>query len=97
MIKLNIDPEAAAFIKEEGGHAIIFAGKTTGCCTIGSLLEPMVELGKPRRPLEEYEVTEVGGATLYLDRTLESVEQTFRLHVTRFLKWKSLSVSYEGG
>lgn len=96
-MKLNIDPEAAEFIREEGGHAIIFAGKTTGCCTIGWLLEPMVELGKPRRPLEEYQVIEAGGATLYLDRALELVEQTYRLHLTRFLNWKSLSVSYEGG
>ncbi|MFZ5827606.1 MAG: CC/Se motif family (seleno)protein [Bacillota bacterium] len=96
-MKLNVDPEAAAFIAQEGGQAIIFAGKTGGCCTIGWLLEPMVELGEPRRPLEEYQVMQVGGATLYLDRALESVEQTYRLHLTRVLNWKSLSVSYEGG
>lgn len=96
-MKLTIDPEATAFIREEGGHAILFAGKTTGCCTIGSLLEPMVEIGEPKRPLEEYQVIEADGATIYLDRALEAVEQTFRLHVTRVLRWKSLSVSYEGG
>lgn len=92
-----MDPEAATFIKEEGGSAIVFAGKTGGCCTIGWLLEPQVEIGEPRRPLSEYQVIEADGATIYLDRALDSMEQTFRLHLTQVLRWKSLSVSYEGG
>lgn len=96
-MKLNVDPEAVAYIKEEGGHAVIFAGKTSGCCTIGWLLEPQVELGEPRRPVSEYELLQLDGATLYLDRTLEQVVETYRLRLTKVLGWRLLGVSYEGG
>ncbi|MFO7172182.1 MAG: CC/Se motif family (seleno)protein [Bacillota bacterium] len=96
-MKLIIDPDAAELIRQKGGHAIVFAGKTGGCCTFGWILEPQVEIGRPRRPLEAYRVIEADGATIYLDRTLDWVEKTYRLHVTRFLGFKALSVSYEGG
>lgn len=96
-MKLNVDPEAAALIREEGGHVVVSHAKGGGCCTIGSLIQPQAEYGKPERSLDEFRVIEVDGATIYLDRVLDNrVESTYRLHVTRFLNWKNLEVSFEG-
>ncbi|MFZ5815697.1 MAG: CC/Se motif family (seleno)protein [Bacillota bacterium] len=96
-MKLNIDPEALAFIKEEGGQAVILAGRAGGCCGAGWAVEPHVELGEPRRPASEYQPLQVDGATLYLDRRLERVEATYRLHLTKLFRWRSLGIAYESG
>jgi hypothetical protein len=96
-MKLIIDPEAVALIKEEGGHVVVAPAKGGGCGTIGSLIQPQAEFGKPDRPVAAFRVIAVDGATIYLDRVLDSqVASTWRLRVTRFLNWQNLEVAYEG-
>jgi hypothetical protein len=95
-LKLQIDAEAVALIKEEGGHVVISSGQGGGCRMIGSVMQAQADPGKPDRPLDQFRVIEVDGATVYLDKELDADEGEYRLHVTRFMGHKNLAVSYEG-
>lgn len=93
---ISISNEAAEFIAGKGGQIIIFRGCLTGCC-VGKVPAPMIEVGKPRRPLDNYDVVKYeSGVTVYFDKDLASCQGTCEITLAKNLWWKSLSFKYQG-
>ncbi len=65
-MEFQISTAAANYIKQKGGEIIIFKGSLMGCCG-GTMPTPMLEVGHPRRPLENYRALEQAGVTIYQD------------------------------
>ena len=91
---LKISADAAKYIKDKGGNLIIFQGNLTGCC-IGKVPSPMMEIGMPRRPLENYAIIDhESGITVYLDKDLASYKGKGEITLSKNLWWKLLSFNY---
>lgn len=93
MIHVTITDEAVEYIKNKGSRVIIFQGCLTGCCA-GNVPSPMMEIGAPRRPIENYDIITETGVTVYLDKELASYNGTAKIALDRTLWWKSLSFNY---
>lgn len=93
MIRVTISEEAAKYIKNKGGRLIIFQGCLTGCCA-GNVPAPMMEVGEPRRPVENYNIFNESGVTVYMDKELASYNGHAKITLDRTLWWKSLSFGY---
>lgn len=93
-MRLNISSDAANYIRDKGGNLIIFQGSFTGCC-IGKVPSPMIEIGVPKRPHENYDILNLdSGITVYLDKDLASYNGTGKITLSKNLWWKSLSFDY---
>lgn len=93
-MRVVISDEAAEFIKSKGGQIIVFQGNLTGCC-IGKVPSPMLEIGRPRRPLDNYDVLNLdSGITVNLDKDMASYNGTGEITLSKNLWWKSLSFDY---
>lgn len=94
-MRVIISDEAAEFIKSKGGQIIVFQGNLTGCC-IGKVLSPMLEIGRPRRSLDNYDILNLkSGITVNLDKDLASFDGTGEITLCNNLWWKSLSFNYQ--
>ena len=96
-MRVSLDPDAAEYIRRKGGQLILFRAEVTGCCGIGSAAAPMLEIGPPRRPLENYRVGQIQGITVYVDRALDESGPDLRIVLVKVLGWQSLSILQEGG
>lgn len=67
-LEIAISPEAQAFIRKKGGQVVVFLGTASGCCTLGGVPMPMVDLGPPRLAGENYECRQIDGITVYLSQ-----------------------------
>lgn len=92
-MRVTISNEAIEYIKSKGGQLIIFQGCLTGCCA-GNLPSPMMELGSPRRPLENYEIITVSRISFFVDKDLDTYKGTGKINLDRNFWWKSLSFCY---
>lgn len=97
MIRVILEPEAAAYIRQRGGHLILFQATVTGCCGIGAAPEMMIEVGVPRQPPEAYQTLVTDGVALHIDRALAAASHEVRISLNRFLGLRSLSLSLQGG
>lgn len=88
-----ITAAAADYIKQEGGEIIVFKGNLMGCCG-GTMPSPMLEVGHPRRPLENYCMLEQSGIRIYLDNELLSYQGAAEIDLVKNLWWKSVSFQY---
>ncbi|GAB6151348.1 hypothetical protein JCM17380_00980 [Desulfosporosinus burensis] len=93
MLKVDVAPEAARYIQSKGGEIIIFRGTLSGCCG-GTLPSPDMELGHPRRPLDNYCVENRTGITLYIDNELSAYNGRAEVTLGKNLWWSSLSFKY---
>ncbi len=96
-MRITMEPEAAEHIRRKGGQLILFRATMTGCCGIGSVPTPMWEIGRPRRPIQEYRVEEIQGVTVYLDRALDLPGLGIHVGLDSVFGWRFLSLSPEGG
>lgn len=95
-MQITISNEASEFIINKGSQLIVLLGSLTGCC-IGKVPSPMLEIGRPRRPLKNYDIQNLeSGITVYLDKDLASYKGTAEITLSKSLWWKSLSLKYEG-
>ena len=78
---MNIN-QAAELIRQKGGQVIIFEGRLTGCVA-GNLPAPIMEVGRPRRPLDNYAVLEEAGVQVYLKKILLTYPGTAEFSVVR--------------
>ncbi len=92
-MKFQISAVAADHIKQKGGEIIIFKGSLMGCCG-GTMPSPMLEVGHPRRPLENYHTLEQAGISIYLDNDLLSYQGVAEIGLEKNLWWKSVSFQY---
>jgi hypothetical protein len=97
VIRVIVEPDAIAFIQQNGGYLILFQAKAIGCCGIGSALVPMLEVAQPRKPLETYHTLAQDGISIHIDRALEGEAGSFRIQLTGLLGWRSVTLSTEGG
>lgn len=92
-MQVTVSPEAAAFIKEKGGHILIFRGQYSGCC-VGSVPAPKLDVGKPRNPPENYKIVEISGVTVHIDKELNQFSGTADISLDKALRWRTLSLQY---
>lgn len=64
---ISLDGAAAEFIRQRGGHLVLFEAPVTGCCGIGSAPELMMEVGRPRRSSEHYDSHLIDGVHIHAD------------------------------
>jgi hypothetical protein len=92
-MKFCISTMAYDYINQKGREIIIFKGNLSGCC--GSTIPiPMIEVGHPYRPLENYQVHKDREMTIYLDNELLAYQGTAEIDLEKFLFWKHLSFNY---
>ncbi|MDA8228374.1 MAG: CC/Se motif family (seleno)protein [Desulfitobacterium hafniense] len=92
-MKFCISTVASDYIKQKGGEIIIFKGNLMSCCG-GTMPNPMLEVGHPRRPLENYRILEEMGVTIYLDNDLLPYQGIAEIGLMKNLFWKSISFNY---
>ncbi len=92
MVRVFLEPEAAALIRESGGQLILYEAPFSGCCGIGSVPVPSWEIGRPRRPLDEYRLVISDGVEVYLDKQFDRSDRTVQVRLTKMLGWRSLSL-----
>lgn len=92
-MEFRISAASSDYIKQKGGEIIIFKGNLMGCCG-GTMPSPMLEVGHPRRPLENYRMLEEAEVTIYLDNDLQSYQGVAEIDLEKNLLWKSLSFKY---
>lgn len=89
-----LSPEAVTFLRERGGHLVVFTAQLTGCCGIGAVPAPMVDARRPLHKPEHYVAAEVDGVVVHQDRGCASRPERLLVSVTRFLGWSSLTSAY---
>ncbi len=93
-MRVVISGEAAKYIRDKGGQVVIFRGSLTGCCA-GKVPSPMIEVGQPRRPLENYDIiNHESGITVYMDKDLAPFNGTGEITLSKNLWWQLLSFNY---
>ncbi|MFT9493598.1 CC/Se motif family (seleno)protein [Anaerosolibacter sp.] len=94
-MKFSISTTASDYIKQKGGEIIIFKGsRSLGGCTGASIPTPMMKVGHPNRPLENYQLLKETGVTIYLANELLNYQGTAKIDLDKILFWKSLSFDY---
>lgn len=92
-MRVRLEPEAAALIREKGGRLILYEAPVSGCCGLGSVPVPSWEIGTPRRPLDEYRLLETDGVEVFIDKALDRNSQTVQVRLTKLLGWRSLALA----
>lgn len=93
IMRFDISSTASDYINQKGGEIIIFKGNLSGCCG-GNIPTPSMEVGHPRRPLENYQQIKEAGVILYIDNDLLPYQGIVKIGLEKNLFWKSLSFSY---
>jgi len=94
-MNIKITPQAAELIRRKGGQVVLFEGRLTGCVA-GNIPAPMMEVGRPRRTLDNYAVLEEAGVQVYLDKILLTYPGTAEFSVVQNMwKKKVLSFNYQ--
>lgn len=93
-MEFHISAAAADYIRQKGGEIIIFQGNLMSCCG-GTMPTPMLEVGHPRRPLENYRSLKQSGLTIFLDNDLLSYDGVAEIGLEKNLWWKSVSFHYK--
>lgn len=91
-MRVFLESEAVDLIVEKGRQLILYEAPVSGCCLLSSVPVPSWEIGRPRRPLDEYWILAVDGVEVYVDKALDKSVGTVRVRVTRMLGWRSLSL-----
>ena len=91
-MNIHITPQAADVIRRLGGQVILFEGRLTGCIA-GNIPAPMMEVGRPRQPLDHYALKEEEGVQVYLDKILLSYPGTAEFSVVPH-RWNKDSLSF---
>lgn len=92
-----LEPPAREYVRQRGGHLILFQAEVSGCCGLGRALVPMQEVGYPRRPLNEYTSLESEGVTIHVGVALAARNESIRVSLTQVLGWSKLSLTLEEG
>lgn len=93
---IRVTPQAADLLRNRGGQVILFEGRLTGCIA-GNIPAPMMEVGRPRQPLDHYEVREKAGVQFYLAKNLLGYPGTAEFSTVRSI-WnkETLAFNYRG-
>ncbi|HWI64065.1 MAG TPA: CC/Se motif family (seleno)protein, partial [Symbiobacteriaceae bacterium] len=92
VMRVVLEPEAADLIREKGGQLILYVAPVSGCCGVGAVPVPSWEIGRPRLPLETYSRMVIDEVEVFVDKELDLPGRTMRVHATKVLAWRSLSL-----
>jgi hypothetical protein len=91
---LHVEPAAAEYIRDRGGHVLLRRSPRHGCCG-GRVFLPVVDLGEPAGA-NGYVAIERDGITIHMERPLVFAWRgPLTIGLTRLWQWRKLWV--EGG
>lgn len=92
-MKVTLNAEAARYIREKGGHLVLYHAPGPGCCGTGDMLFPSLEVGPPRLSPDQYRSIDQDGIQIHIDRDLDAQGEHWRVSLNKVLFWRSLAVA----